>query len=186
MIRSLFNLNYKINKHISNIHPKDKFKLINIKPILDQYSGDDWVDFKTIQPLNSDINYRRIPIVFEEFNQNKYDNIFGMYLIVWNPFCHTSVHNHPEGGCLMKILDGNIKEQRFMNAESFSIVNTLNKDDVSYIHDDIGLHRILNENNSTSYSLNIYSPNLNEETTNYKHSKVTHCGLRRVTDYPIM
>jgi hypothetical protein len=186
MIRSLLNLNYKINKHINGLDPQNKFKLINIKPILDQYGGDDWMDFKKIQPLNFDINYRRIPIVFEEFNQNKNNNIFGMYLIAWNPFCHTSVHNHPEGGCLMKILDGSIKEQRFMNAESFSIVNSLNKDDISYIHDDIGLHRILNENNTTSYSLNIYSPNMNQETDNYKHSKVTHCGIRRVTDYPIM
>ena len=186
MIRSLFNLNYKINKHINGLHPQNKFQLINLKPILEQYSGDDWMDLKKIKPLNSDINYHRIPIIFEEFNQNKNNTIFGMYLIAWNSFCHTSVHNHPEGGCLMKILDGSIKEQRFMNAESFSIINTLNKDDVSYIHDDIGLHRILNENNTTSYSLNIYSPNLTEESNNYKHSKVTHCSTRQISEYPIM
>jgi hypothetical protein len=186
MIRSLFNLNYKINKHILNLHPHEKFQLINVKPILDKYKGDDWMDLKNKNLWDSNMNYRRIPIVFEEFNLNKYDTIFGMYLIAWNPFCHTSVHNHPEGGCLMKILDGTVKEQRFMNAESFSIVESLNKGDISYIHDDIGLHRILNENNNTSYSLNIYSPNMHNDTINYKPSKVIQCGMRRVTDYPIM
>lgn len=186
MIRSLFNLNYKINKHILNLHPQEKFQLSKIQPILDEYQGDDWMDLKKKYSYDSNINYRRIPIVFEEFNLAKHDHIFGMYLIAWNPFCHTSVHNHPEGGCLMKILEGNVKEQRFMNAESFSIINTLNKDDISYIHDDIGLHRILNENNSTSYSLNIYSPNPHNETINYKPPKVVHYSMRQITEYPIM
>jgi hypothetical protein len=186
MIRSLFNLNYKINKHISNLHPQEKFKLLDVKPILEQYKGEDWMDFKKDISLDSNYNYKRVPIVFEEFNQNRYDRLFGMYLIAWNPFCHTSVHNHPEGGCLMKILNGNIIEQRFMNAESFSIIDSLSKGDVSYIHDDIGLHRILNENNNTSYSLNIYSPNLDHEVVNLKHFKEHHDGTRRVTDYPIM
>jgi predicted metal-dependent enzyme (double-stranded beta helix superfamily) len=193
MIRSLFNLNYKINKHINNLHSEKKFKLLEVKSILEQYKGDDWMDYK-VKPYDSPIiysnmNYTRIPISFQEFNQDKYDTIFGMYLIAWNPFCHTSIHNHPEGGCLMRILEGNIKEQRFMNAESFSTIEILNPGDINYIHDNLGLHRILNENSNTAYSLHIYSPNVNSNKTNQyflKPSKVTHCGIRRVTDYPIM
>lgn len=191
MIRSLFNLNYKINKHINNLHPQKKFKLLDIKPLLEQYKGDDWMDYKV--KMNSTEknynNYKRMPIVFDELNQSINDNIFGMYLIEWNSFCHTSVHNHPEGGCLMKILDGSIIEQRFMNAESFSTIEVFNTNDISYINDNLGIHRIMNDKIYNAYSLHIYSPNLITNTNNQNYIKPlnqSHNGVRRVTDYPIM
>ena len=44
-IRSLFNLTKKINNHILNISPKEKFNLLDINPYLKEYRGNDWNNY---------------------------------------------------------------------------------------------------------------------------------------------
>jgi hypothetical protein len=109
MIRSLFNLTQRINTHITSIHPKKEFDLQEVKTLLDKYNGHDWYEYKikNSSPGFAECvnNYMKIPIVFKELQTNLFPkDIYGMYLVVWNPYCETSIHNHPEGGCLMKIL----------------------------------------------------------------------------------
>lgn len=166
MIRSLFNLTQKINSHILNLHPKKEFDLREVKPYLEKYTGNDWYDYKvkhsplpTTECIN---NYMKIPIVFNELENQKLKDLYGMYLVVWNPFCETSIHNHPEGGCLMKVLDGKIIQHKFSNNEMLKCADNLNCGDISYINDNIGLHRIVNNTMKYAYSLHLYSPALDE------------------------
>ena len=169
-IRSLFNLTKKINNHILNLSPKEKFNLLDIKPILIKYSGNDWTNYiynnnylynninnklNKISPSNFN-NYLKIPIKFNELsNYNKYE--YEMFLLVWYPQSYTALHSHTENGCLMKILEGNIIEQKISNQGTFPQKNEFYKNDISYIHNIEGLHRIINNNFKYAYSLHIYS-----------------------------
>jgi hypothetical protein len=175
MIRSLYNLTQRINYHIVNMPSKKDFDLRSVSPILNQYSGNDWYDYKiknspmkTTQCMN---NYMKIPIVFMDLNKDEDElkDIYGMYLVVWNPFCETSIHNHPEGGCLMKVLDGKITQYKFRNSEIMTEQEDLNIGDISFINDNIGLHRISNDTMRYAYSLHLYSPSLNEAQLKTSH-----------------
>jgi hypothetical protein len=161
-IRSLFNLTKQINNHIINLPPKEKFNLLDIKPILKAYQGNDWDNYIYNNNklnkiyLSNFNNYLKIPIKFNELsNYNKYE--YEMFLLVWYPQSYTALHSHTENGCLMKILDGNILEQRISNQGTFPQKNELYKNDISYIHNIEGLHRIINNNFKYAYSLHIYS-----------------------------
>ena len=162
-IRSLLNLTRQINNHVLNLSPKEKFNLLDIKPILKEYSGNDWTNYIYNNNINKKINYPsnfnnyfKIPIKFNQFsNYNKYE--YEMILLVWHPHSYTALHSHTENGCLMKILDGNILEERISNQGTFPQKNELYKNDISYIHNIEGLHRIINNNFQYSYSLHIYS-----------------------------
>ena len=81
---------------------------------------------------------------------------FEILIITWLPGQKTPIHHHPKNGCLMKILEGKLKETAFKNNDIF---NTIYKEnDASYIHDDIGRHIISNESDTMAVSLHIYSP----------------------------
>ena len=175
-IRSLFNLTKKINSHILNLPPKKNFDLLDIKPILYKYSGNDWNNYVNrnnnyntnyninvnnryklnfVSPTNFN-NHLKIPIKFNELlNYNLHD--YQMFLLVWHPYSYTALHNHKENGCLMKILEGNIIEQKVSNEGKYPQTQELFKNDISYIHNTHGLHRIINNNSNYSYSLHIYS-----------------------------
>ena len=161
-ILSLFNLTKQINNHIINLPHKEKFNLLDIKPILKAYQGNDWDNYIYNNNklnkiyLSNFNNYLKIPIKFNELsNYNKYE--YEMFLLVWYPQSYTALHSHTENGCLMKILDGNIIEQRISNQGTFPQKNELYKNDISYIHNLEGLHRIINNNFKYAYSLHIYS-----------------------------
>ena len=193
MIRSLFNLTQRINTHITNIPHKKDFDLHEVKTLLDKYNGHDWYEYKikNSSPVYSECvnNYMKIPIVFKELQNNNFSkDIYGMYLVVWNPYCETSIHNHPEGGCLMKILEGNITQHKFRSNEMLTETQELRKNDICYINDNIGLHRISNNNMNYSYSLHLYSPALLDSEVNNNNfkskstlllpeSKINHCLL---------
>lgn len=85
---------------------------------------------------------------------------FELILISWDKNICTNIHNHPKNGCIMKILEGTLKEEIYKeNNQNNTLVkkNTYKKGDESYIHDSLGYHKIINEN-QYSYSLHIYSP----------------------------
>ena len=181
MIRSLYNLKCAINTHINNLPVKQKFNLCDIKLLMQNYVGNDWYNYKISNSMNTTLpdnnDYQRIPIYFKDLDKYNYDH-YDMYLLVWNPFCHTSIHSHPEGGCLMKILEGNIIEQRFKNAESFATIKKLMPNDISYMHDSLGFHRIMNNNFKYAYSLHIYSPALLDDTLEIEENKNNNIILK--------
>ena len=81
---------------------------------------------------------------------------FEILIITWLPGQKTPIHYHPKNGCLMKILEGELKETAFKNNDIFETI--YRKNDTSYIHNDIGKHIILNNSDSLAVSLHIYSP----------------------------
>jgi cysteine dioxygenase len=82
---------------------------------------------------------------------------FEIILICWAPHANTPIHDHPVNGCLMKILDGSLEE--IIYDKNINKIKHLirTKDDVNYIDNDLGYHKIKN-NSIPSYSIHLYSP----------------------------
>jgi hypothetical protein len=68
----------------------------------------------------------------------------------------------------MKVLEGNLCEERFSVNGFQSYKNKLYPNQISYIDDYLGYHRISNNYPLYSYSLHIYSPPKFVEKISYK------------------
>lgn len=125
---------------------ENKLELIDKKNILESYKGTDWCKFIKY----SDIKYNRISLI----NNDKYEII----LICWKKGQSSGVHDHPENGCLVKLLQGKLKEEVYSYKEkltklSFSIIS---QNDIAFQKGNRGLHNIIALEDSVS--LHIYSP----------------------------
>ena len=105
---------------------------------------------------------------YVQFNSDKYNRIriitednFEIILICWKKGQKSKIHDHPENGCLMKLLEGNLCETRYIREGNKMIKTCSNNiliDNVSFISGSHGLHDI--EAIDDSVSLHIYSPPL--------------------------
>ena len=131
-----------------NIGRTDKIKEIDkYKNLLENYNGSDWKNYIKLDKKK----YQRVKC-YQGINNN-----FAIYIISWNNFQSSSIHSHPKNGCLLKVLEGVLIEKRYKHDRLIKN-NKLEKNNVSYIHDNIATHKILNNNNFPVYSIHIYSP----------------------------
>ena len=133
-----------IEKFIDEIKNIKNFQ--NIKNILNNYSGDDWKKFIKI---NDSIYHK------EKIFENDYLDI---YIITWNKKQQSQIHNHSKNGCWLKMLQGKLIENIYDKNINLQVKNILNSGDISFMHDDIGYHQIINDNDDISVSLHVYSP----------------------------
>lgn len=139
MIKKLVtNINYNLSKN------KNVLKCFNS---IKNYDSNDWMINKKYFINNNYTDYSK-HVLFR-------NNIFELILIKWDKGCATTIHKHPHNGCLMKVLEGNIIEERYFDEEKYEL-NNLKKDDIGFMHNILGDHKIyaLEE----SYSLHLYSP----------------------------
>lgn len=84
------------------------------------------------------------------------NDIFEMILICWNENSETKIHDHPENGCLLYVIDGSMVEYSYDNNLQLLDTNELKQKNVSYMDNSFGLHKI--KCNQKTLSLHIYSP----------------------------
>uniref|UniRef100_A0A8C0HQA0 Cysteine dioxygenase n=1 Tax=Buteo japonicus TaxID=224669 RepID=A0A8C0HQA0_9AVES len=97
-------------------------------------------------------------------------------------YLYSSIHDHTDSHCFMKILQGNLKETLFEwpekkgNGEMIKkSERVLRENQCAYINDSIGLHRVENISHTESaVSLHLYSPpfdscNTFDQRTGHKH-----------------
>ncbi|KAJ5584712.1 cysteine dioxygenase [Penicillium hispanicum] len=117
----------------------------------------DWIEY-----FHNDTskNYTRNAI--ENINQKA-----NILLLVWNPGKGSPIHDHANAHCIMKILAGQLHEEVFEAPESagcekplaIKSSKTYGMNQVTYISDDIGLHRIHNPSSTqVAVSLHLYTP----------------------------
>lgn len=109
---------------------------------------------------------------FEQFVVFKEDNYlsktlfridkFEIRLLCWKLFQQTPKHPHPQNGCLMKILEGKLIEEKFIDNNKIETV--YKKGDVGYIK--ASESHILKNLDANSVSLHIYSPSGFYDTIN--------------------
>jgi len=107
------------------------------------------------------------------YTRNLVDNGNGKYnlmLIAWSVGQGSGIHDHADAHCFMKVLTGCLTEVRFLWPESDQtghkdapmkmVAETeLGADEVTYINDSIGLHRMENRSHAQhAVSLHLYIP----------------------------
>lgn len=135
----------------------DDVDVTHVRQIMEQYTLNekDWARFALLDITR---NYTRNGIVNINGNAN-------LLVLVWSPGKGSAIHDHANAHCCMKILKGELTESLYdvPDHEGKSMVprqvSTLRRDDVGYISDTIGLHRISNESTSDfAVSLHLYTP----------------------------
>lgn len=89
---------------------------------------------------------------------------YTLLLLCWNPGRESSIHNHPCDGCFIQTVRGCIRETLYsVHPETNEIrqekCRFFNEGQVSFMSDDIGLHKIGNPSRETGcVSLHLYTP----------------------------
>ncbi|CAH1164745.1 unnamed protein product [Phaedon cochleariae] len=102
------------------------------------------------------------------YTRNLVDHGNGKYnlmLLCWGEGHGSAIHDHSDSHCFMKMLQGSLSEIRFAWPDKEDVTlkeigrKPLNINQVCYINDSIGLHRVENLSNvDTAISLHLYCP----------------------------
>lgn len=102
-----------------------------------------------------------------EIDLNKFSNLVTYYkdivyiddnieiiVIYWPAKSSTRIHNHPKNGCIMRVLDGLLREDVYVDniVIETNIINGLATKEHNQFH------KITNEQNYQSVSIHVYSP----------------------------
>ena len=141
---SINNLNSLISQISTEI--QKGHTLSQLTHLLNNYQGTDWKSFVQF----NDVTYCKNFI-----HQSKN---FDVVLICWRQNQKAKIHDHPNQGCLMKILDGQLNENIYQCKPFVKYINTniLLMDQIGYKEGNLILHEIHSPVNSIS--LHIYSP----------------------------
>lgn len=135
MIKNLYNLTHKLDKLLVN-----NINVISAKYILNNYNGNDWKNYI----LHNDTYSKNLITRNENYE---------LLLLSWNNFSSTKYHNHPENGCLIKVMDGTLSEKVIDKNET--TIKILYSKDIGYKNGN-EYHMITALKDS--YSLHLYSP----------------------------
>lgn len=82
-----------------------------------------------------------------------------MLLIYWNGKQTSSVHGHPGGGGLIKVLSGSLEEIRFEPDMTEKVIDKSRIEPglISFIHDLFAWHQVTNPNDAPAVSLHLCS-----------------------------
>lgn len=128
-----------------------------VKALMEKYTSDerDWGKYAL---HDSSRNYCRNGVVDINGNAN-------LLILVWSPGKSSAIHDHANAHCCMKILKGSLKESLYdiPATEGHSLEprkeTVMNRDEVGYISDKIGLHKISNAlDTEYGVSLHLYTP----------------------------
>ncbi|XP_023224925.1 cysteine dioxygenase type 1-like [Centruroides sculpturatus] len=113
-------------------------------------------------------------IKYAKFDRHRYtrnlvdagNGKFNLMILAWAEGQGSSIHDHSDSHCFMKILDGKLLESKFQwpqDSENSEMVcsgeTELKLNEVAYINDSIGLHRVENPSHSeVAVSLHLYCP----------------------------
>ncbi|CAG7835242.1 unnamed protein product [Allacma fusca] len=112
---------------------------------------------------------------FAKFDQYRYtrnlvdegNGKFNLMILCWGEGHGSAVHDHADAHCFMKMLSGTLSEVRFSWPTDNTKQECLNEisrsnlklDEVCYINDSLGLHRVENPSHvEPAVSLHLYSP----------------------------
>jgi len=130
-----------------NIFNKNGYMLEDQMYKLKHYLDRDIIDYKKYVYFNEE-HYCR--------NLIYHNHIFEMCLLCWRPGQKTIIHKHPKNGCLMKILEGKLTEERLH--KGIKVKKIYKEGDILFIK---GNEKHIIENISKKenlITLHIYSP----------------------------
>lgn len=114
--------------------------------IVSSYKGHDWEYYRQV----SEENYNRCRIYT--------DDVYDIYVITWGSKQKSPIHDHPEGGCWLKVLEGSLREIIYDKNMLVKTVRYLKPGDLGFMHNSFGYHKIENNSNRVATTLHVYSP----------------------------
>lgn len=137
---------FSLKKIISELEKTDK-KIHELEYLLEGFNDENWKEYISF----SDKSYTKNLI----FRNEKYE----IYLICWNKKQMSMIHDHPENGCILKVLKGQLIEYRY-DTKEIELIELFNHTEgsIAYIDNNIGYHKVGNDSNNKAISLHIYSP----------------------------
>lgn len=129
----------------------------HICEVMEQYASDEleWGKYALHDGTRA---YSRNGVVDINGNAN-------LLILVWSPGKASAIHDHANAHCCMKVIKGQLKETLYdIPKEEGSLLQAkqetvLERGEVGYISDDIGLHKISNPlEDQVSVSLHLYTP----------------------------
>ena len=102
------------------------------------------------------INYSKYIPTLGSYSRNRlyHNDDFEILILAWDENSKTPLHNHPENGCILLLLEGNMIEERISDCATIYSKTIPGK--CSYIDNTFGKHIITAK--KKSWSLHIYSP----------------------------
>ncbi|XP_054166008.1 cysteine dioxygenase 1-like [Oppia nitens] len=164
---------YNINETLPTINSITELIAI-LRQLFDQNK---YIDVNYVQKIllsyKSNVNDW---IKFAYFDEQKYtrnlvdkgNGRYNLMLLCWSEGQGSVIHDHSDSHCFMKMLWGSLSETRYdwpdipenIN-DSMKVINQtyLKLNDVTYMNDSIGLHRVCNPNKQCkAVSLHLYCP----------------------------
>lgn len=118
-----------------------------------------YVLYDFLRNYDLSIDYKYIKFNDDNYSKSLYyrNNNFDIYYICWKKGQKSKIHSHPNNGCLMKILNGKLKESKYTNNSIVKLnEKILSINDCGYMEGSVFLHDI--EAIEDSISVHIYSP----------------------------
>jgi cysteine dioxygenase len=86
---------------------------------------------------------------------------FELILLCWEPQQFSPIHDHGGEECWVKIIDGDFKETIYNKNNKGNLTrirtNFAKPNDITYMTDSMGFHRLKNESNKRGLSLHLYA-----------------------------
>uniref|UniRef100_A0AC34F744 Cysteine dioxygenase n=1 Tax=Panagrolaimus sp. ES5 TaxID=591445 RepID=A0AC34F744_9BILA len=135
----------KLIKDIQSIFKDDVINTDDVKHVLQNYKSNP-LDWKKYAHFDAHKYTRNLV----DIGNGKYN----MLILCWGPGMGSSIHDHTNSHCFVKILDGQLLETRYDWPDKDDKDAPLNKigedlyerDGVTYMSDELGLHRMENPN----------------------------------------
>lgn len=131
-----------LDKHIGASNAKD---IQNLEPWLKGLEVDHWPNRVAFRKNN----YNRISLIKCE--------AYELLLLCWNPAQASDFHSHPSKGCLVKILQGRLEDELKLEDQDSQFRSHMTND-VFFISDKMGQHRVFNAQEEHAVSLHLYAP----------------------------
>ncbi len=123
------------------------FDMMCLDYLLKAYNGNDWKQYIA----NNKLNYSKHLV--------KSNELLDMYIITWPSKTESKVHDHPDFGCIMKILQGELYEDEYENNNGAKFIGTnhLTILNIGFKKGKNILHKIKNTSDCITISLHLYS-----------------------------
>jgi len=161
------------------VFQRDRIDVDYVKALMSSYKSkpSEWKQFAKFD------EFRYTRNLVDEGNEK-----FNLIVLCWNEGQGSSIHDHADAHCFMKVLEGQLDEVLFdwPTEEGSQLLekqtSQYQEDECAYICDDIGLHRVENPSfTDKAVSLHLYSPPFTECAS--FDQRTGHKNMCKVTFY---
>lgn len=160
------------------MHPRDDLSqlILDIKSIMGPNCGldDAHIDVNTLIERLSQYDATSVSAGWQRFAFNDTDVSYtrngvddindkaNLLILVWNPGRPSAIHDHANAHCIVKVLHGELSETLYHlkpgSAPQAYRVSNYTTNDVSYMSDNLGVHKMENTGIEPAISLHLYTP----------------------------